>query len=162
MASALRCPACGERVSLKTEVCPLCDGFIRSHDEARVLEAQTDVSALPLDEADQFFAAFVSGADLRGAQLGDADLFDADLVGADLRGANLGGALLSAANLSLADLKGANLFGADLTEANLCGADLREANLKRSDLRGARYDAQTMFPEDFDLAASGAIFETGG
>ena len=160
MAVLSRCPACAERVSLKALECPLCGEFIRSQDEARVLEAQTDVSALPLAEADRFFAAFVSGADLRGAQLGDADLFDADLVGADLRGANLGGALLSAANLALADLKGANLFGADLTEANLCGADLSEANLKNADLHGARYDAQTVFPEDFDVTRTGAIFES--
>lgn len=150
-----RCPTCGERVARTALECQLCGEFIRTQDEARVLEQQTNVEELALADTDQFFAAFVSAADLQGAQLGRADLFHADLVGADLRGADLGEALLSAANLSQADLTGANLAFADLTEANLCGADLSEANLFRADLRGALYDVQTRFPSDFDPVAAG-------
>lgn len=155
-----KCPACGEPITIATLECPLCGEFIRTEDEARVLEAQTNVDALPLSDADRFFATYISGADLWGADLGGADLFHADLVGADLRSANLGEALLSAADLSQADLTGANLFRADLTEANLCGADLSQANLRGADLRGARYDAQTIFPPEIDPAAVGAILVT--
>ena len=54
------------------------------------------------------------------------------LGGADLRGADLGGA-----NLGGADLRGANLGGADLRDANLDGADLGGAYLRDADLRGA-------------------------
>lgn len=156
------CPACGEPVSLTALECPLCGEFIRSRDEARILEQQTDAEALPLEDADKFFATFVGGAELRGALLGGADLFHADLVGADLRGADLAQALLSAADLAQADLTGANLFRADLSEANLCGADLTGANLIGADLRDAQYDAQTVFPHEFDPAAAGAVFVTRG
>lgn len=152
-----RCPTCDEPISVTVVECPLCGEFIRSRDEARVLEQQTNVDALRLDDADQFFAAFVSGAELRGAMLSGADLFHADLRGADLRGADLGEAMLSAANLAHADLTGANLFRADLTEANLCGADLREGNLIGADFRGARYDAQTIFSEEFDPVRAGMV-----
>ena len=48
--------------------------------------------------------AYLSGANLRGADLRDANLSDAYLSGADLRGANLRGANLRDANLSGADL----------------------------------------------------------
>lgn len=154
-----RCPTCGERVGRTALTCRLCGEFIRTPDEARVLEQQTNVDELQLADADKFFATFLAGAELQGALLGRADLFHADLVGADLRGADLGEALLSAADLGMADLSGANLVRADLTEANLCGADLREANLLGADLRGAVYDAQTLFPDDFDAARAGAVLK---
>lgn len=53
-----------------------------------------------------------------------AYLSDADLIGANLRGANLIGANLRRANLGGVDLRGADLGGADLIGANLRGADL--------------------------------------
>lgn len=157
MTDSQRCPSCSEPVSVTVLECPLCGDFIRSPDEARVLEQLTNVDALPLADTDKFFATFVAGAELRGALLGGADLFHADLAGADLRGADLGEALLSAADLSQADLAGCNLFRADLTEANLCGADLRDANLLGADLCGAFYDAQTIFSDDFDPVRAGMI-----
>lgn len=157
MPHSQRCPACSEPVSITVLECPLCGEFIRSRDEARVLEHKTNVDALPLDAEDKFFATFIAGAELRGALLGGADLFHADLAGADLRGADLGHALLSAADLSQADLTGSNLFRADLTEANMCGTDLREANLIGADLCGAFYDARTIFPDDFDPVRAGMI-----
>ncbi len=152
-----RCPACGSPVSRTAVECSLCGEFIRSRDEARVLDQETDVDALPLDEADKYIVPFLCGAELRGALLGGADLFHADLRGADLRGADLAAAFLSTADLSLADLTGANLYRADLSEANLCGADLTDANLLETDLRGAEYDGQTIFPLDFDPACAGAV-----
>jgi hypothetical protein len=56
--------------------------------------------------------AYLSGANLSGADLNRAYLSGANLSGADLSGANLSGANLSGANLSGADLSGANLSGA--------------------------------------------------
>jgi len=58
--------------------------------------------------------AYLSDADLSGADLSDANLIGADLIDANLRGANLSGADLIDANL-----RGAYLTGADLSRANL-------------------------------------------
>ena len=96
------------------------------------------------------------------ADLGDADLHDANLSDAYLHGANLSEANLRGADLSWADLREANLAGADLSEAHLYGVDLRGASLREADLRsanlsGARYDANTQWPEGFDPEAAGAV-----
>lgn len=114
------------------------------------------------DEFDKFIQAYLHGAELRGAFLGGADLFHANLAGADLRGADLGAAFLSEANLRCADLSGSNLTRADLSEANLCGADLRDAILIEADLTHTRYDNHTVWPEDFDPQAAGAVKVTAG
>ena len=74
--------------------------------------------------------AYLSGADLRGA-----DLSDAYLSGANLRGADLGGA----------DLRGADLRGADLIYSNLRGADLRHADLRGADLIVLQMDLWTSY-----------------
>jgi hypothetical protein len=58
-----------------------------------------------------------------------AYLTRANLTGADLTGANLTGAYLTRANLTGAYLTGANLTGAYLTRANLTGAYLTRAYL---------------------------------
>jgi hypothetical protein len=76
--------------------------------------------------------AYLTGADLTGA-----DLTGANLTGAYLTGANLTGAYLTGADLTGAYLRGANLTGADLRGAYLRGADLRGAYLRGADLRGA-------------------------
>ena len=80
--------------------------------------------------------AYLSDADLSGADLSDANLIGADLIDANLRGANLSRADLIDANLSGADLIDANLRGAYLT-----GADLSRANLidGGQDERGYRF-----------------------
>ena len=59
-----------------------------------------------------------------------AYLSDADLRGADLSYANLSYADLRCADLSYADLRCADLSYADLRYANLRGADLRNAKLR--------------------------------
>ena len=84
--------------------------------------------------------AYLSDADLRGAYLSGADLRGADLRGAYLRGADLSNAYLSDAYLSGADLRGAYLSGADLSNAYLRGADLSGAYLSNTDLSGAYLD----------------------
>ena len=77
-------------------------------------------------------AAIASGDDLSGADLGGADLRWAKLLGTDLRGANLHG-------------------------ANLHGANLEKAKLHRANLSGAKYTANTQWPEGFDPEAAGAV-----
>jgi uncharacterized protein YjbI with pentapeptide repeats len=51
---------------------------------------------------------------------------------------------------------GRKCVGADLQGVDLSGADLGGANLSRADLRGAKYDADTTWPEGFDPVAAGA------
>lgn len=86
-------------------------------------------------------------ADLRGARLVKADLREADFSGADLREANLRkarahGAVFVRADLRLADLRGCDLGGADLRHARLEGA-------LASDL--------TIWPNGFDIDATGLV-----
>ena len=72
-------------------------------------------------------------------------LYEEGGVRASLHDANLSGANLMGANLKEANLIGANLNGADLS-----GADLREANLSRADLSGTKYNAETIWPFDWN------------
>jgi hypothetical protein len=98
---------------------------------------------------------------LTGASQAGATLQGADLTGVDLRGVNLRGAILSGCSLCNADLRGADLTGADLSDARLDGAKFKGAclsavdasrarGLASADLTGARYDAQTRWPDGFD------------
>ena len=57
--------------------------------------------------------------------------------------------------LSGAKLNGAKLYGAYLNRAWLTGADLRGADLRDIDLTGAKYSANTKWPEGFDPEAAG-------
>jgi uncharacterized protein YjbI with pentapeptide repeats len=125
------------------------------------------------------------GADLRNADMEDSDLSRANLRGADMIGAymlsanltltNLEKADLTRVTLRNADLTRANLRNADLIESNLVNANLTEAKLGGTDLRGAlledqrgeqleeacfdgaKYTSDTIWPEDFDPEAAGAI-----
>tara|TARA_Y100001968_G_C19371153_1_gene725194 strand:- start:610 stop:1308 length:699 start_codon:yes stop_codon:yes gene_type:complete len=65
----------------------------------------------------------------------------------DSRGANWSKQILGSL-----DLKGANLCRVDLR-----GTDLSKCELEGADLRLARYDSNTLVPENFDLYKSGAI-----
>ncbi len=128
--------------------------------------------------------ANLRGANLRGADLTQAILTGADLTGADLRDAKLSNTKLEGANLSQANLEGTNikagmiidqsvLKGANLrntrgldrfTGSDFCEADLRGANLLKAAnwgfvparFQGAKYNADTRWPADFDPAAVGA------
>lgn len=100
--------------------------------------------------------AYLSKADLRGANLRGADLRNANLWNAYLKWADLRGAYLNKADLRGADLKGAGLNKADLSnadlswaylgEADLRGADLRNADLSGAYLNQATYDDDTRLP----------------
>ena len=50
-----------------------------------------------------------------------------------------------------------DLRGADLGDAYLAGAFLAMTNLTEAKLRGAKYDADTKWPEGFDQEAAGAV-----
>jgi uncharacterized protein YjbI with pentapeptide repeats len=117
------------------------------------------------------------GAKLGWSVMGDSRMIEAELGGAtltgvDLRKANVHGthmimANLKWADLSQADLSGTNLLRANLEEAILTAADLSGAvllwtNFTRARLDGtkldkATYNRHTLWPEDFDPAASGAV-----
>ena len=103
--------------------------------------------------------AYLSNADLRGADLIGADLRGAYLRGADLSGAHmryaglsnayligadLSGADLSNADLSNAYLRNVYLIGADLSNACLSGAYLSNADLRNAYLRGATVDKDAL------------------
>jgi hypothetical protein len=90
--------------------------------------------------------------DLQGALL--RDVF---WRGVDLRHVDLFGADLQKASLRNADLRNAVLMEADLRGAVLGGAILEGANLRNANLTGTKYDKRTLWPENFDPKASGAI-----
>ena len=108
------------------------------------------------------------GADLRGANLGGAELQDTKLEKAlydektrfPKKGFNVAQTsaykIAPKTNLRNADLRGADLKNEDLTGANLRGAILTGAELQDTQLYKALYNEETIFPEDFDVAATGA------
>jgi uncharacterized protein YjbI with pentapeptide repeats len=88
----------------------------------------------------------LAGAMLTGVHLQEADLSDSDLRRADLR---------------RADLRRVELHGTDLREADLRGANLAQASLIEADLRGARSNAATRWPINFDPTAAGVLHDAG-
>ncbi len=68
---------------------------------------------------------------------------------------NLSDTDLRRADLSDAELQGARLLGARLQGANLRAAPLLRANLSDARLYGARSNAKTVWPEEFDWKAAG-------
>lgn len=122
--------------------------------------------------------ANLDGADLRYADLRYTVLVRASLIGSDLLGSRLKRAQLDYADLRESrmrkvDLRNASLVGsdlrfADLRRANLVAADLRGVDLRSADLRrifwdgqtrfeGALFDAQTLFPDDFEPLDAGMV-----
>jgi hypothetical protein len=131
--------------------------------------------------------AQLRSVDLRGADLQGAQLGGADLTGANLGGANLVGARLRLVRLQGAQLQKADLHEADLTNIDLRGADLRGTDLTGAKLfltladlqagppgipvpslqearqrvsprfAGARCDAHTRWPKNFDPVKAGAV-----
>jgi hypothetical protein len=103
-----------------------------------------DVDAREVD----FFKADLSHAGMKRAHLQKAQLREAILCETILRGADL-----SEANLTGAVLTGANLEGANFNGANLCGANLgRVENFSKASFVGAKYNKDTVFPDDSSLA----------
>ena len=110
-------------------------------------------------------------ANLMSADLSGADLVGVDLTKADLRGARMRSAILTGADLSLASLTGAELTkadfgGAKLAHADLSDADLSGANFVGADLAGAyvenaRWDQETLWPEDVRQAVLERSVATG-
>ena len=81
-----------------------------------------------------------------------------DLRATDLTNARMANMRLEGASLADARLHGADLSYAQLQKATLIGADLRLASgLDLAELRGTFYDPATVWPEDFDPVAAGAV-----
>ncbi len=97
----------------------------------------------------------LQGLNLTGADLSRADLSGADLRWAYLRWADLNGASLSEADLYMADLRGADLSGADLSGA------LMKTDSKDGLVKAAKYNEETIWPDDFDPEAAGAVLVGG-
>ena len=141
-------------------------GMAMRHALEKAVESRAYLSGADLSGADLSRAylsdAYLSGADLSGADLSDAYLSDADLSGADLSGADLSGAYLSGADLSRADLSRAYLSRADLSRAYLSraylsGADLSDAYLSRAYLSRADLSRADLSRADLsDAYLSGA------
>ena len=111
--------------------------------------AHADLSNANLSGA-RFPSARLEGVQLEDANLTDAILSDTQLPDANLTNANLSGAILTNANMNKVGLFRANLAG-----ANLCGADLSFAvDLPTATLHGARFNDDTLWPEDFPAEAA--------
>ncbi len=150
------CPFCAESSSSDLDSCRYCRESLRPHSAHTLLAEPEFAQAEAVTPLERLFAAYTSGADLRGACLAGADLFGIHLAAADLRGADLSDSNLSGADLSGADLRDAYLRRADLSDSNLSGADLGGALLDDAELEGARFDGFTVWPEGVDPLVEGA------
>ncbi len=101
--------------------------------------------------------AELGGATLTGVDLRAADLRDAHLIMANLKRADLSQANLAGANLLRANLEEAILTAADLTGAVLLWANFAHARLDGAKLDQATYNQYTIWPEEFEPAAVGAV-----
>jgi uncharacterized protein YjbI with pentapeptide repeats len=92
------------------------------------------------------------GADLIGIKLNDAQLSGINLSGASLVNASLNAAKLFGANLSYTNMNDANLSGAELISANLTGATLINATLSNANLNGANLSGAKLNNANLDNA----------
>ncbi len=115
-------------------------------------------SLMELDYEEENIPADFGRCDLSDCDLSEADLRDVDLLATNLVRAVLNNADLEDAYLVNADLTGASLVNASLKNAGLHGTTLRGADLTGVDLTGAKYNAATIWPDNFDPASRGATF----
>jgi hypothetical protein len=94
---------------------------------------------------------YLSRVNLRGAHLAEANLSGTQLRHTDLAHAWMPRTNLNHSDLESADLRQANLQDAQLRETMLQGANLHGARLEGADLTGARSNAQTIWPDGFDV-----------
>ena len=106
------------------------------------------------------------GADLRNADLSNSVASCSSFHSCDLRGAELQCGVFAGANFTNADLRNARLDGSVLVGANFSGARIEGARLTSTTIIGnsstfdstTTYDADTLFPEEFDPVACGLTF----
>jgi uncharacterized protein YjbI with pentapeptide repeats len=91
--------------------------------------------------------AYLSEADMRGADLGQSNLRYALMDHTQMKGANLDRAVLDGADMRRTDLENANL-----SHAWLLGTILTDADLKGASLYGARLSAATLTRANFEKA----------
>lgn len=82
----------------------------------------------------------IKGMDLSGIKIPKADLRSRNLSKVSFKDADLSGALFVDSVLTGANFSGANLNGADFSDADLEGVNLK----------GAKWNADTKWPDDFD------------
>ncbi len=138
--------------------------------------AGRDLSGLEFPLGD-FSSCNLRKGKLRGVDLSQANLSNANLSFADVSGSVAHRVNLRSANLTLVDLSwtdlatanlrevnmcgakliGANLTNASLVDSNLCKVDLTRAHLTNVNMIDAMYDVYTIWPDNFDPVAAGAI-----
>jgi uncharacterized protein YjbI with pentapeptide repeats len=104
--------------------------------------------------------AELGGATLTGVDLRKADIHNTHMIMANLKWADLSQANLSGTNLLRANLEDAVLTAADLSGAVLLWTNFTRARLDGTKMDKATYNRQTLWPEDFDPAAAGAVMIT--
>jgi uncharacterized protein YjbI with pentapeptide repeats len=92
--------------------------------------------------------AKLRGANLTNAQLKDAELDRATLTGADFSGADMTGAFLTGA-VTAGSGRRTQMTSTNLTRADLTNADLSRVYFELPTLNGARFNANTVWPEGF-------------
>jgi uncharacterized protein YjbI with pentapeptide repeats len=147
----------------------LCVLIVERHYDKK--KAKRDLEHM-LGTGDNFVGIDLRGRDLSGSYLAGKNFSGAKFDGADLRGANLSGTVLSWASFADADLRGASFSATMLTPSeylypsdNLApgaiapgGEPLKDANLQAVTLTGAKFDATTEWPDNFDPVRDGAQF----
>ena len=89
---------------------------------------------------------------LENNDFSEVDFEDVNLEFTDLHNANFSRTNLHQASLQGTNLDEAALNEADLRQANLSGSNLGHAILSGAQLKGAKYDAETRFPQGFEPA----------
>ena len=134
--------------------------FLRRKDLRDADLRRVNLSGATLAEV-QLEGALLNDADLRGAVLGLGEargwLIGADLTGADLRGAKIRGDIRSAV-FDSADLRGADLRRSLAVHPHPeRAASEEEVTREAAVFDGAKYDADTRWPDGVDPVAAGAV-----
>lgn len=102
-----------------------------------------------------------SGYGFWSSNFDDSDFSNTKLKNIDIQGSsfthtNFENALLESCYFTRVDFKNSSFKNANLSNCRILDVDFREANFEGIKLLGATYDKKTIWPNGFDLSASGA------
>lgn len=107
-------------------------------------------------------------ANFQGVMAIEINLSEADLSNsvfckslvtkADFSDANMAACDFSECNAQETKFENANVEFANFGETDLRGADFRVKEIRTANLKGAEYNADTLFPDDFDPEKAGMVF----
>jgi len=98
----------------------------------------------------------LAGANLEATSFKRSNIMGINLEGANLKAANMKRACFASANLQKANMEGAFLKGCNFDDADLRGTNLKGASMEDAYFGNAKYDNETIWPDDFDPVAVGA------